>query len=30
MHMFEKKNEARPGWKQRIQYFEEAKRHALI
>ena len=24
------KNEAKPGWKQRIQYFEEAKRHAII
>ena len=24
------KNEAKPGWKQRVQYFEEAKRHALI
>ena len=24
------KNEAKPGWKQRIQYFEEAKRHAMI
>lgn len=24
------KNEAKPGWKQRVQYFEEAKRHAMI
>ena len=24
------KNEAKPGWKQRVQYFEEAKRHAVI
>ena len=24
------KNEAKPGWKQRVQYFEEAKRHAEI
>ena len=24
------KNEAKPGWKQRVEYFEEAKRHAEI
>ena len=24
------KNEAKPGWKQRVQYYEEAKRQAEI